>query len=54
MSLPTQTIAAIQAAGAAVYAADAALKEAVQSYADQVKLAMTENPFDRPPGDGEQ
>ena len=28
MSLPTQTIAAIQAAGAAVYAADAALKEA--------------------------
>ena len=46
MPLPTQTLAAIQAAGAAVYAADAALKEAVQSYADQVKLAMTENPFD--------
>jgi len=46
MPLPTQTLAAIQAAGAAVYAADAALKEAVQSYADQVKLAMAENPFD--------
>ncbi len=46
MPLPTQTLAVIQAAGAAVYAADAALKEAVQSYADQVKLAMTENPFD--------
>ena len=45
MPLPTQTLAAIQAAGAAVYAADAALKEAVQSYADQVKLAMAENPF---------
>jgi len=46
MPLPTQTLAAIQAAGAAIYAADTALKEAVQSYADQVKLAMTENPFD--------
>lgn len=46
MPLPTQTLAAIQAAGAAVYAADAALKVAVQSYADQVKLAMAENPFD--------
>lgn len=45
MPLPTQTLAAIQAAGAAIYAADAALKEAVQSYADQVKLAMAENPF---------
>ena len=46
MALPAQTLATIQAAGAAVYAADAALKEAVQSYAEQVKLAMTENPFD--------
>jgi hypothetical protein len=46
MALPAQTLAAIQAAGAAVYAADTALKEAVQSYADQVKLAMAENPFD--------
>jgi hypothetical protein len=46
MALPAQTLAAIQAAGAAVYAADAALKEAVQSYADQVKLAMAVNPFD--------
>jgi hypothetical protein len=46
MALPAQTLAAIQAAGAAVYVADAALKEAVQSYAEQVKLAMVENPFD--------
>ncbi len=46
MALPAQTLAAIQAAGAAVYAADTALKEAVQSYAEQVKLAMAENPFD--------
>ena len=46
MALPAQTLATIQAAGAAIYAADAALKEAVQSYAEQVKLAMAENPFD--------
>ena len=46
MALPAQTLASIQAAGAAIYAADAALKEAVQSYAEQVKMAMTENPFD--------
>ena len=46
MALPAQTLATIQTAGAAIYAADAALKEAVQSYADQVKLAMAENPFD--------
>jgi hypothetical protein len=46
MALPAQTLATIQTAGAAIYAADAALKEAVQSYAEQVKLAMVENPFD--------
>ncbi len=46
MPLPSQTLAAIQTAGAAVHAAEAALKEAAQSYADQVKLAMQENPFD--------
>jgi hypothetical protein len=46
MALPAQTLATIQAAGAAIYAADAALKDAVQSYAEQVKLAMAENPFD--------
>ncbi len=46
MALPAQTLATIQAAGAAIYAADTALKEAVQSYAEQVKLAMAENPFD--------
>lgn len=46
MPLPTQTLTAIQTAGAAVHAAESALKDAVQSYADQVKLAMLENPFD--------
>jgi hypothetical protein len=46
MALPAQTLASIQAAGAAIYAADAALKDAVQSYADQVKLGMLGNPFD--------
>lgn len=46
MALPSQTLAAIQSAGAAIYAADTALKEAMQSYAEQVKLAMLKNPFD--------
>jgi hypothetical protein len=46
MTLPAQTLTAIQAAGAAVYVADVALKEAVQSYAEQVKRSMLENPFD--------
>ncbi len=46
MALTPKTLAAIQAAGAAIYSADAALKEAVKSYADQVKQAMLENPFD--------
>jgi hypothetical protein len=46
MALPAQTLTTIQAAGAAIFAADSALKEAVQSYAEQVKLAMAENPFD--------
>jgi hypothetical protein len=45
MALPSQTLAAIQAAGAAIFAADAALKESVQSYAELVKVAMLENPF---------
>jgi len=46
MALPSLTLSAIQAAGAAIFAADAALKEAVQSYSDQVKQSMLENPFD--------
>lgn len=46
MPLPTQTLAAIQAAGAAIFAADAELKKSVQEYADQVKAAMSGNPFD--------
>ena len=40
MALSAQTLSAIQAAGAAVYAAEAALKEAAKSYANQVKHAM--------------
>lgn len=46
MPLPSQTLAAIQTAGAAIYAADAELKKSVQDYADQVKAAMLGNPFD--------
>jgi hypothetical protein len=46
MALSAQTLSAIQTAGAAVFAAEAALKEAAQSYANQVKHAMQENPFD--------
>jgi len=44
--LPTRILSAIQSAGAAVYAADAELKTAAQAYADQVKEAMLQNPFD--------
>ena len=46
MPLPSTTLAAIQTAGAAIFAADAALKTSAQDYADQVKLAMLQNPFD--------
>lgn len=46
MPLPTQTLAAIQTAGAAIFAADSELKKSVQEYADHVKLAMLQNPFD--------
>lgn len=46
MPLPTQTLSAIQSAGAAVYAADLELKNVAQAYADQVKVAMLQNPFD--------
>ena len=46
MPLPSSTLAAIQTAGAAIFAADAALKTSAQDYADQVKLAMLQNPFD--------
>lgn len=46
MPLPSSTLAAVQTAGAAIFAADAALKTSAQDYADQVKLAMSQNPFD--------
>ena len=46
MPIPTQTLAAIQAAGAAVFAADDQLKSVAQTYADRVNAAMQANPFD--------
>ncbi len=46
MPFPTQALAAIQTAGASIFAADVELKKAVQVYADQVKDAMLQNPFD--------
>jgi hypothetical protein len=45
MSLASSTLAAIQQAGAAVYTADADLKQATQSYAERVATAMNQNPF---------
>jgi hypothetical protein len=46
MPLATPTLAAIQTAGAAVFAAEAELKAAVQHHADQVHAAMRDTPFD--------
>ena len=46
MPLSTPTLAAIQTAGAAVYAAEVELKSAVQRHADQVQAAMRDTPFD--------
>lgn len=45
MSLASSTLAAIQQAGAAVYAADADLKQVVQTYAARVTAAMAATPF---------
>jgi hypothetical protein len=45
MSLTSTTLASIQQAGAAVFAADAALKQASQAYAEQVTKAMAINPY---------
>jgi hypothetical protein len=45
MSLSSTTLAALQQAGSAVYAADAALKTTVRDYAERVNLAMAANPF---------
>lgn len=46
MPIPKASLAAIQTAGAAIHQADASLKAVVQAYADQVRLAMSSNPFD--------
>ena len=46
MPIPKESLFAIQAAGAAVHAADTALKSAVQAYADHVGQSMSQNPFD--------
>ena len=46
MPLSSPTLAAIQTAGAAVFAAEAELKTAVQRHADQVHAAMRDTPFD--------
>ena len=45
MSLASSSLAAIQQAGAAVYAADADLRQATQTYAERVAAAMAANPF---------
>lgn len=46
MSLPHAALSSLQAAGAAVYAADAELKKTAQEIGEQVKQAMLQNPFD--------
>lgn len=46
MPISKDSLSAIQSAGAAAHHADAALKSVVQAYADQVRLAMSSNPFD--------
>ncbi len=45
MSLSSATLSAIQQAGAAAYAADAQLKNAVRGYAARVNAAMSANPY---------
>lgn len=45
MSLSNTTLSAIQQAGAAVFAADAELKNASRDYAERVNAAMVSNPF---------
>lgn len=45
MSLSKTTLSAIQQAGAAVFAADTALKTSAQDYAMRVNAAMAANPF---------
>jgi hypothetical protein len=45
MSLSKTTLSTIQQAGAAVFAADAELKNSVKDYAQRVNAAMASNPF---------
>lgn len=45
MSLSSATLSAIQQAGAAVFAADAELKNAVKEYAERINAAMVANPY---------
>jgi len=45
MSLSSTALSAIQHAGAAVFAADAELKNASKEYAERVNAAMVSNPF---------
>ena len=45
MSLSNITLSAIQQAGAAVFSADAELKNSVKDYAERVNAAMASNPF---------
>jgi len=46
LPISKESLAAIQAAGAAAHHADATLKSVVQAYAEQVRLSMSSNPFD--------
>ncbi len=46
MPLPIQTLSTLQAAGSAIHAADAEMKQSVQDFSDGVKAAMLANPFD--------
>ena len=45
MSLSSATLSAIQQAGAAVFTADIALKNAVKEYAERVHAALADNPY---------
>ncbi len=45
MSLSSATLSAIQHAGAAVFAADTELKNAVKEYAERINAAMVSNPY---------
>lgn len=45
MSLSSSTLSAIQKAGAAIFTADAKLKNTVKEYADRVNAAMGSNPY---------